>query len=69
MAFVVAGVQSPLVAEDVTDVTSKVVAAVRDNRLSIKAGNDTFGDPAPGIPKKLFIEYRIGDEKLKREVG
>ena len=42
---------------------------MKDNKLSINASNDTFGDTAPGIPKKLHVEYRIGDEKLKREVN
>jgi putative heme-binding domain-containing protein len=59
----------PVFAEDVTDVTAKVAAAVKDNKLSISASNDTFGDTAPGVPKKLRVEYRIGDEKLSREVN
>ncbi|HND56037.1 MAG TPA: hypothetical protein PLV92_26660, partial [Pirellulaceae bacterium] len=50
-----------------TDVTEEVVAAVKDNKLSIAASNTTFGDTAPGVPKKLKIEYRIDDEKLTRE--
>ena len=56
-------------ADDPTDVTSVVTAAIKDNKLSISAGNGTFGDTAPGVPKKLTIEYRIGEEKLKREAG
>lgn len=56
-------------AEDATNVTSVVAAAVKDNKLTINADNATFGDTAPGIPKKLTVEYRIGDEKLKREVN
>src|SRR5665213_3877956 len=56
-------------AEDATNVTSVVAAAVKDNKLTIKADNATFGDTAPGVPKKLTVEYRIGDEKLKREVN
>ena len=56
-------------AEDTTNVTSVVAAAVKDNKLTINADNTTFGDTAPGIPKKLTVEYRIGDEKLKREVN
>jgi putative heme-binding domain-containing protein len=56
-------------AEDTTDVTSVVTAAVKDNKLSISADNQTFGDTAPGTPKSLHIEYRIGDEKLKRDAN
>jgi len=56
-------------ADDATNVTSVVAAAVKDNKLTITADNGTFGDTAPGIPKKLTVEYRIGDEKLKREVN
>ena len=48
--------------------TEKVMAAVKDNKLSIDANNDTFGDTAPGVPKKLRVEFRIDDEKLSREV-
>lgn len=51
-----------------TDVTKEVVAAAKDNKLSINANNETFGDTAPGVPKKLHVEYRIDDEKLSREV-
>jgi glucose/arabinose dehydrogenase len=60
---------APAVAEDATNVTAVVAAAVKDNKLSINASNQTFGDTAPGIPKKLSVEYRIGEEKLKREVN
>ncbi len=60
---------TPALADDPTDVTPVVAAAVKDNKLSIVASNGSFGDTAPGIPKKLEIEYRIGDEKLKRGVG
>ena len=59
----------PAHAEDTTNVTSAVVAAVKDNKLTINADNATFGDTAPGVPKKLTVEYRIGNEKLKREVN
>jgi putative heme-binding domain-containing protein len=54
------------VAADKTDVTTKVVAAVMDNKLTISVTNETFGDTVPGVPKKLRVEYRIGD---REEVG
>lgn len=44
------------VAADKTDVTTKVVAAVSDNKLTISATNETFGDTVPGVPKKLRVE-------------
>ncbi len=56
-------------AADKTDVTAKVVAAVSDNRLTIDASNQTFGDTVPGVPKKLRVEYRIGDKEEVAETG
>ncbi len=56
-------------ANDPTDVTAAVAAAVKDERLSIAATNAKFGDTAPGVPKKLRVEYRLGNEKLSREVS
>lgn len=55
-------------AKDPTDVTAVVAAAVKDNGLSIVAGNKMFGDTVPGVPKKLTVEYRVGEEKLSRDV-
>jgi putative heme-binding domain-containing protein len=69
LAIVFAFIAPPAFAEDATNVTSVVVAAVKDNKLSIEAGNATFGDPAQGVPKTLRVEYRIGDEKFSREVN
>lgn len=48
------------------DVTGVVIAAVDHNKLTILASNKTFGDTAPGVIKKLTVEYQVGDEKLKR---
>ncbi|MCX7392283.1 MAG: c-type cytochrome [Planctomycetia bacterium] len=59
----------PAHAEDATNVTAAVVAAVKDNTLTMSADNTTFSDTAPGIPKKLTVEYRIGNENIKREVN
>ncbi len=55
-------------AKDPTDVTAVVAAAVKDESLSIEAGNTLFGDTAPGVPKKLHVEYTIGGDKLSRDV-
>ncbi|MBM3967854.1 MAG: hypothetical protein FJ308_22775, partial [Planctomycetes bacterium] len=59
----------PAIAKDSTDVTSKVAAAVKGNKATIAANNDAFGDTAQGIPKKLTVEYQIGDEKLEKETN
>ncbi len=61
-------------AEDETNVTAKVAAAVKDNKLTIGADNETFGDTVPGMPKKLHVEYRIDGsgataQKLHRDVN
>jgi len=56
-------------AKDPTDVTAAVAAAVKGERLSIAANNTVFGDTAPGVSKKLHVEYRVGAEKLSRDVG
>lgn len=69
LAIVAAFCVAPALAEDATDVTSVVAAAVKGNKLSISASNGTFGDTAPGIPKKLHVEYRAGEEKLQRDVN
>lgn len=70
LLFLVAlAIGSPAVrAADRTDVTATVAAAVRDNALAIRATNATFGDTLPGIPKKLRVEYRVGDTKQVAEV-
>ncbi|HLX60978.1 MAG TPA: c-type cytochrome [Planctomycetota bacterium] len=59
---------APLFAADETDVTAKVAAAVKNNKLSIAASNETFGDTAPQVPKSLRVEYSVGTETMKREV-
>ena len=69
IAIALAFSATPVLAEDKTDVTSVVVAAVVDNRLSIDASNDTFGDTAPGLAKRLRVEYRIGNEELQSEAS
>ena len=48
--------------------TAVIAAAVKDGSVSISAGNVLFGDTAPGVPKKLHVEYTIGTEKLSRDV-
>lgn len=55
--------------KDPTNVTEKVAGAVKDESLSITVSNEFFGDTAPGVPKKLTVEFSIGEDKSTREVG
>jgi hypothetical protein len=43
-----------------TDVTEKLAGMVKDDRLSVEASNDNFGDPADGVVKKLKVDYTVG---------
>ena len=45
------------------DVTDKLAAAMRDNRLNIVAGNNLAGDPTPSRVKELRLVYRLGAEE------
>lgn len=48
------------------DVTAEVQALVQGDALTVRATNDTFGDPAPGIRKKLRVEFTFaGAAKVK----
>jgi hypothetical protein len=42
-----------------TDVTDRVKDMVKDDKLSVEATNENFGDPAEGIVKKLKVDYTI----------
>jgi putative heme-binding domain-containing protein len=50
------------------DVTDKVAAEVKGNRLTISASNELFGDPAPNMVKKLRVDYLEGDEARSKVV-
>ncbi len=41
------------------DVTAKVAALVANGTFAIEATNGNFGDPAPGIPKTMRLEYTV----------
>jgi hypothetical protein len=48
------------------DVTAKVAQTAENDSLSIPATNDSFGDPASGIVKKLRVDYTFdGKDKSK----
>ena len=50
------------------DVTDRVAAEVKGNRLSIAATNEHFGDPAPNQVKKLRVDYLEGEEARSKTV-
>ena len=50
------------------DVTDKVAAEVKENRLRIAASNDFFGDPAPNMVKKLRVDYLDGETSHSKTV-
>ena len=51
------------------DVTDRVAAEVKDNRIKIAASNDLFGDPAPNTVKKLRVDFLDGDQAHTMTVG
>ncbi len=44
------------------DVTDRVAAQLKENHLRMAANNETFGDPAPNMVKKLRVEYLEGEQ-------
>lgn len=50
------------------DVTAKIAAMVRGNRLSVVAGNDIAGDPAYNTVKQLRINYTLDGKKRTQTV-
>ncbi len=48
------------------DVTEKVKKLFDDKKKTIIAGNYLGGDPAPGIVKRLVLEYAINGIKYRR---
>lgn len=53
---------------DSADVLELVSKSLKNNRLEFLADNDVLGDPAPGVFKKLRVEYQIGEVKLAKSV-
>ena len=53
----------------IADVTPQLKAAVKNNALSIVAGNNIAGDPIPNMAKNLRIEYSIGGVKRTRTLA
>lgn len=50
------------------DVIDKLAAAISNNGISVTAGNQLAGDPAPGTPKVLRVEYTLGAKQQTVEV-
>jgi hypothetical protein len=51
------------------DVTDQIKALIRKNALSVKADNDTFGDPAPNVVKKLRVVYTFDGVRKSKTVA
>jgi hypothetical protein len=51
------------------DVTDQLRALVSKNTLSVKADNETFGDPAPNVVKKLRVDYTFDGVKKSKSVA
>lgn len=64
-----ATIASDFVNSPVVDVTSQLKAAVRNNSLSMLAGNDIAGDPAYNTVKSLRVEYTLNGVKRSRTVA
>lgn len=67
--FVRKAVYGDLAGNKTDDVTDQVKSLVRKNALSVKADNETFGDPAPDVVKKLRVEYTFDGVKKSKTVG
>jgi len=66
---IVKAVYGDLAGTDVIDVTAEVAAMVKDNALTVVPSNQTFGDPATGVYKRLRVEYTIGGVARRKTVG
>ncbi len=50
------------------DVTAQLSALVKDNQLTVTAGNQIAGDPAVNIPKQLLVEYTYDNKEYTAKV-
>jgi HEAT repeat protein len=51
------------------DVTAEVAAMVKNGTYSVQASNGSFGDSAPGIPKKMMLEYSVHGQVMSETVA
>lgn len=49
------------------DVTKNLIECVKDGKLNIVASNRNFGDPHPGVKKKLQVRYMINGQEESKE--
>ena len=50
------------------DVTKQITNKVKNKTLLIQASNAIAGDPLPGVPKSLVVEYEIDGERKSKSV-
>jgi len=50
------------------DVALVLTERLASGHLEVYAGNQLAGDPCPGVPKELMVEYSYGNERHKRAV-
>jgi hypothetical protein len=67
--FISKAVYGDLANNKADDVTDQVKGQVRKNALSVKADNETFGDPAPNRVKKFRVEYTFDGVKKSKTVA
>jgi len=51
------------------DVTAKLATMLKDGALSVVAGNDLAGDPAPLIVKQMRVEYMLDGKRYAKTLG
>ena len=66
---IVKAVYGDLAGAETYDVTAQVAAMVKDDALTVVASNDTFGDPAMGVWKRLRVDYTINGVARSKTVG
>ena len=66
---IVKAVYGDLTGGKTDDVTQQLADGVRKNKLTIKADNSTFGDPAEGVVKKLKVEYLFDGKRETKTIG
>jgi len=66
---IVKAVYGDLAGGKTEDVTEQLADLVRKNKLTIKADNETFGDPAENVVKKLRVEYLFDGKRETKTVG
>jgi hypothetical protein len=66
---IVKAVYGDLAGTDVIDVTAEVAAMVKDNALTVVPSNESFGDPATGVYKRLRVDYTIGGAARRKTIG